>query len=96
MVRDTIHSSETGRQIGYIENKQAFNLKGKKLYNVDGLNLIDPKTRKWLATYLRRVARIPEPRTISLPLRITNNKRPPYNHSQTAALPRFPPSNLAT
>ncbi len=26
MVRDTIHSSETGRQIGYIENKQAFNL----------------------------------------------------------------------
>ena len=46
MVRDTIHSSETGRQIGYIDNKQAFNLKGKKLYNVDGLNLIDPKTKK--------------------------------------------------
>ncbi len=46
MVRDTIHSSETGRQIGYIENKQAFNLKGKKLYTVDGLNLIDPKTKK--------------------------------------------------
>ena len=30
----------------YNANKQAFNLKGKKLYNVDGLNLIDPKTKK--------------------------------------------------
>jgi hypothetical protein len=46
MVRDAIHSSDTGRQIGYIENKQAFNLKGKRLYNVDGLNLIDPRTKK--------------------------------------------------
>ena len=44
MVRDNVHSSESGGQIGYIENKQAFNLKGKKLYDVDGLNLIDPKT----------------------------------------------------
>jgi hypothetical protein len=71
MVRDTIHSSETGRQIGYIENKQAFNLKGKKLYNVDGLNLIDPKTKKVVvATYLRRVCRAPR-----CPLCVTRKHR---------------------
>ena len=71
MVRDAIHSSDTGRQIGYIENKQAFNLKGTTSMGSTSSIL---EQRRWLATYLGRVARIREPPTIFLPLRITNNK----------------------
>jgi hypothetical protein len=46
MVRDNIFDSRSGLQIGYVEGKEAFNLKGRKLYDLDELNLIDPETGK--------------------------------------------------
>jgi hypothetical protein len=46
MARHPVFSSVTRDQIGYVENKEAFNLKGEKRWDVDGLNLIDPKTKK--------------------------------------------------
>ena len=42
MIRRPIFSQDDGtRQIGYQEGKEAFSLKGKKLYAIDGLNIID-------------------------------------------------------
>ncbi len=45
MIRRPIFSQDDGtRQIGYQEDKEAFSFKGEKLYDIDGLNLIDPET----------------------------------------------------
>jgi hypothetical protein len=38
---------ENGReQIGYVQANEAFDRDGNKLYDVDGLNLLDPQSRK--------------------------------------------------
>ena len=45
-MREAIWSPTTTKQVGWVEGQGAYDMKGNRLYDVDGRTLMDPVTKK--------------------------------------------------